>query len=89
MQYEIIEKATEKITLVKSISFRDGYVDVTTVNNDIINFENNNEVGELKNELYIIRDANTHVKADGTGTVEITEAGITDTEGVVAPTPAE
>lgn len=91
MQYEIIDKATEvcyNATLVESNTTNPEDIFTLVKREDtgeIIRFENDNASGELTNELYIIRDANTHVKADGTGTVEVTEAGITDSEGVVAP----
>lgn len=91
MQYEIIDKATEvcyDATLVESNTTNPE--DIFTLvrredTGEIIRFENDNASGELINELYIIRDKDTHTKADGTGTVEIAEAGITDSEGVVAP----
>jgi hypothetical protein len=92
MQYEIIEKVTE--LCFDAVAFesdttnpQDDFVLVRREDTgEVIRFENDNVSGELTNDLYIIRQKDTHVKADGTGEVEITEAGITDTEGIVAPT---
>lgn len=92
MQYEIINKATgEIINAVLHTSDTTDPEDMFVLvqrndTNELIRFENDKATGELVNEMYVIRQAGTHTKADGTGTIEITENGITDSEGVVAPT---
>ena len=51
--------------------------------------QNDNSQGELVNETYVARAAGTHAKPDGTGTIEVENGEVTDSEGIVAPTPTD
>lgn len=89
MLYEIIDKVTEEITEV--VPFESDTNNDTAsfkrADGSLVVFSNPNGDGQLVNDQYVLRQKENHVKADGTGTVEITEAGIVDSEAVVAEAP--
>lgn len=82
-QYEVINKVTEEVTPVTGYEAGNETMTVHLPDGTPIVFSNTGNVGDLQNDTYTIREVGTHSKPDGTGTVEVTEEGIVDSEAVV------
>lgn len=82
-QYEVINKVTEEVLPVTRGEAGNETVTWHLEDGTPIVFSNIGNVGDLQNDTYTIREVGTHSKPDGTGTVEVTEAGIVDSEAVV------
>ena len=83
-KYEVINKVTEEVTAVENYEAGNETVTVHLPDGTPIVFSNIGNVGDLQNDTYAIREVATHSQADGTGTVEVTEAGV---ENVDTPLP--
>lgn len=76
--YEVFNKETWEISPIVSLAFGDGFVEMTKEDGEVITFQNPEASGQLTNDNYLVRQVETNLEADGTGTVEFT----TDSEEV-------
>lgn len=70
IQYEIISKATGEVYLTTAVEFGTDEVTVKTDTLGDIKFSNIGQVGNLLNDEYVIRDAETKLAPNGVDTVE-------------------
>lgn len=78
-KYEVINKVTEEVTAVDRYETGAEGLTVHLPDGTPLLFTRINEGGnelDLENADYAIRIVDTHEELDGTGTVEVTEAGI-------------
>lgn len=69
VQYEIINKVTGVAYLATSVEFGTGEVIVNTSEVGVVTFANDGS-GNLSNESFVIRDAETRLAPNGVDTVE-------------------
>ena len=67
-KYEVIAKNTGETYEVTEIIFGDEKV-IFKTSLGYIHFQNKGKMGDLKNELFSVREIGTHSQPDGTGTV--------------------
>ncbi len=81
-QYEIVNKTTEEVYPVTSMTFNEGSVEVTAImpetastpaGEHIIQFDNALKDGNLTNEDWIIREVGTHNQPNGQPAIEETK----------------